>query len=423
VTLARWASGLGALALAAALAQTAPGPSRAAAGPPAPPRVPAAAWTLVDAGDGDRLAAANPDDSRAMASTTKLMTAYLALRELSLDQRLVAPLYDPLPGESLLGLTPGERVSVRDLLYGLLMASGNDAAVTLADGVSGSVPAFVEKMNDAARGLGLNETSYANPIGLDDPGNYSSPRDLVRLALDLRRNRLFRGIVDTARTTLESGTHPRTVVNRNDLVATVPWVNGVKTGYTPQAGDVLVASGTRKGITLISAVMGAPTEAARDNATMSLLRYGFSLYHPTTAVERGERVGAVPVANADARLALIAARRVSATVRRGQRVEVDPQVPSNVSAPVARGDRIGTALVTVDGERLAKVAVLASRDLEPSSGGSVMSRVDDALPGPRGVAWAGIGGACAIVIGIVIALTRRRQSQSPGQRGRGEVAQ
>lgn len=422
MTLARWAPGLGALALAAALALTAPGPAPAAAGSPAPPQVSAAAWTLVDADDGDRLAAANPDDSRAMASTTKLMTAYLALRELSLNQRLAAPPYDPLPGESLLGLAPGERVSVRDLLYGLLMASGNDAAVTLADGVSGSVPAFVGKMNDAARHLGLRETRYANPIGLDDPRNYSSPGDLVKLTLDLRRSRLFRRIVDTARTTLQSGAHPRTVVNRNDLVATVPWVNGVKTGYTPQAGDVLVASGTRKGITLISAVMGAPTEGARDDASISLLRYGFSLYRPTAAVERGERVGAVQVENADARLALIAARPVSVTVRRDQRVEVDLNVSSSVSAPVARGDRIGTALVTVEGERLAKVAVLASRDLEPSDGGSVVSRVDGALPGPRAVAWAAIGGACAaIVIGIVIALTRRRQSQ--GQQGRGEVPQ
>ena len=249
-----------------AMALAAGEPSPAAAGAaPAPPQVPATGWTLVDAGDRDRLAAAEPDESRSMASTTKLMTAYLALRELPLDERLVAPPYDPLPGESLLGLAPGERISVRDLLYGLLMASGNDAAVTLAEGVSGSVPAFVEEMNDAARRLGLSETSYANPIGLDEPGNYSSPHDLVELTLKLRRSRVFRRIVDTARATLRTGAHPRTVVNRNHLVGTVPWVNGVKTGYTPQAGDVLVASGTRKGITLVSVVMGAPTEAARDD--------------------------------------------------------------------------------------------------------------------------------------------------------------
>jgi D-alanyl-D-alanine carboxypeptidase (penicillin-binding protein 5/6) len=302
------------------------------------------------------------------------------------------------------------------------MASGNDAAVTLAEGVSGSVPAFVREMNEAARRLGLNQTSYANPIGLDDPRNYSSPQDLVELTLELRRDRLFRRIVDTARTSLESGAQPRTVVNRNDLVAEIRWVNGVKTGYTPEAGDVLVASGTRKGITLVSAVLGAPTETARDDASLSLLRYGFSLYRPRTVVERGERVGGVRVANADARLGLIAARPVSVTVRRDERVEVDLKAPSNLSAPIAKGDRIATAVVSVDGGPVAEVAVIASRDLAPADEMSVVARVDDALPGPRVVAWAAIaGGGAAIVIGIGLALAGRRRS--PGQRGRGEVPQ
>jgi D-alanyl-D-alanine carboxypeptidase (penicillin-binding protein 5/6) len=415
---ALWAS---ALAVAAALATPGPAPA-AAAGIAAPPQVPATGWALVDAGDGDRLAAANPDESRAMASTTKLMTAYLALRELPLQERLVAPPYDPLPGESLLGLAPAERISVRDLLYGLLMASGNDAAVTLAEGVSGSVPAFVRKMNDAARHLGLDETSYSNPVGLDGPGNYSSPRDLVALTLELRRDRVFRRIVDTARTTLHTGAQPRTVVNRNDLVGAIPWVNGVKTGYTPEAGDVLVASGTRKGVTLVSAVMGAPTEAARDDASLALLRYGFALYRPTTVVKEGERVGAIRIPNADARLGLTAAKQVSLTLRRDQRVRVDVDAPSTVAAPVTRGDRVGTAVVTVDGEPLAEVAALAARGVAPSGGDSIVSRVDDALPGPRTLAWAAMGGACAaIVIGIGLALSRRRRS--PGQRGRGEVPQ
>jgi D-alanyl-D-alanine carboxypeptidase (penicillin-binding protein 5/6) len=413
---------LGALALVLAAALALPESAPAVPRAPAPPPIPAAAWTLVDAGDGDRLAAANADESRAMASATKLMTTYLALRELSPNERLVAPPYQPLPGESLLGLSPGERISVRDLLYGLLMASGNDAAVTLAEGVSGSVPAFVRKMNDAARRLGLTQTSYANPIGLDDPRNYSSPQDLVELTLELRRDRLFRRIVDTARTSLESGAQPRTVVNRNDLVAEIPWVNGVKTGYTPQAGDVLVASGTRGGITLVSAVMGAPTEAARDDASLSLLRYGFSLYRPRTVVEKGERVGSVRVANADARLGLIAARPVRVTARREERVEVDLNAPSNLSAPIAKGDRIGTAVVAVDGGPVAEVAVLASRGLAPAGGASVVARVDDALPGPRVAAWAAIAGTgAAIVIGIALALAGRRRS--PGQRGRGEVPQ
>jgi D-alanyl-D-alanine carboxypeptidase (penicillin-binding protein 5/6) len=354
-----------------------------------------------------------------MASTTKLMTAYLSLRELAPSRVLVASPYDPLPGESLLGLSAGERISTRDLLYGLLLASGNDAAVTLADGVAGSVPAFVEQMNRAAARLGLSETSYSNPIGLDQQGNYSSPRDLARLTLVLRRDPMFRRIVDTPRKTLRSGDQTRTVVNRNDLVARLPWVNGVKTGYTPEAGNVLVASGTRKGVTLVSVVMGAPSEVARDEASLALLGYGFSLYRPRTPVREGERLGAIQASNADGSLGLVAGRTVSVTLRRGERPRVVVQAPETVSAPVSRGDRLGTALVTVDGELLARAPVLAAHALEPSGDDSVPGQVDDVLPGRRGVAWAAIAVVCiAIVIGIAIALARRRQPR--GQRGRGD---
>ena len=200
---------------------------------------------------------------------------------------MVAPPYDPIPGESLLGLEAGERISVRDLLYGLLLPSGNDAAVTLANGAAGSVPAFVGEMNGAAGDLGLRDTSYANPIGLDEAGNYSTPRDLATLALRLRRQSLFRRIVDTPRKTLHTGAHPRTIVNHNDLLLTVPWINGVKTGYTLDAGYVLVGSGTRKGVTLLSVVMGAPSEAARDQDTLSLCATAFR----STCAGRRSRAG------------------------------------------------------------------------------------------------------------------------------------
>ena len=185
------------------------------------------------------------------------------------------------------GSRQGSRFSVRDLLYGLLLPSGNDAAVTLADGVAGSVPAFVEEMNRAASRLGLRDTSYANPIGLDEPGNYSSPRDLAKLTIRLRRQRLFRRIVDTSQTTLQTGAHPRTIVNRNDLVQSVPWINGVKTGYTLDAGYVLIGSAPERASPCSRLCSGAPSIAARDQDTLSLLRYGFSLYLRQTPVRRG----------------------------------------------------------------------------------------------------------------------------------------
>jgi serine-type D-Ala-D-Ala carboxypeptidase (penicillin-binding protein 5/6) len=388
-----------------------------ASGAPTPPSVPATAWILVDAGDGARLASSEPTGSLAMASTTKLMTAYLTLHQLPLERRLVAPPYHPIPGESLLGLEAGERISVRDLLYGLLLPSGNDAALTLADGVAGSVGAFVEEMNRAADRLGLRDTSYANPIGLDQPGNYSSPRDLAKLALDLRRDRLFRRIVDTPRKTLRTGSHPRTVVNRNELVERLPWVNGVKTGYTPDAGNVLVASGTRKGATLLSVVMGAPTETARDDDTLTLLRYGFSLYRRTTPVQRGERLAAPAVRGRDEALPLVAGRSVQVTARRGQSVRVRIDAPRQVLGPIPRGRRLGAAIVAVDGEVAGRAALLSKRPALAPASRSFVSRVDDALPGPRAVVWAAGVAAVAIVIGIALALSQRRRSKVSWERG------
>jgi serine-type D-Ala-D-Ala carboxypeptidase (penicillin-binding protein 5/6) len=384
-----------------------------------PPPLSARAWFLVDARDGARLAGQDVATSAAIASTTKLMTAYLALDELRLDQRLVAPPYAPLPGESLLGLETGERISVRDLLYGLLLPSGNDAAVTLADGVAGSVPAFVGEMNRAAVDLGLRDTSYSNPIGLDEPGNYSSARDLVKLTMRLRQERLFRRIFDTPRTTLQTGAQPRTIVNHNQLVLDVPWVNGVKTGYTLDAGNVLIGSGTRKGVTLLSVVLGAPSEAARDQDTLSLLRYGFSLYRRQTPVRSGETLAAPSVRGRDETLPLVAAHSVRVAARRDQSVRVAVDAPGEVEGPIRRGRRLGNAVVTLDGQVVEQVSLLSKRSALAPAGDSLASRLDDAIPGPRGVAWVATGAAAvAIVIGIALVLTdHRRDRGQPGPGG------
>jgi serine-type D-Ala-D-Ala carboxypeptidase (penicillin-binding protein 5/6) len=403
-------SGLCVLAALAAALVTSPSPAAHASGnAPPPPRIAARAWILVDAGDGTRLAARAPTSSYPMASTTKLMTAHLALERLPPDRLLVAPPYHPIPGESLLGLEAGERISVRDLLYGLLLPSGNDAAVALADGVAGSVPDFVEEMNNAARRLGLHDTSYANPIGLDAPGNYSSPRDLAKLALDLRRNSLFRKIVNTPRITLRTGARPRTIANHNDLVLRVRWINGVKTGYTGDAGNVLVASGTRKGVTLLSVVMGAPTISARDRDSLDLLDYGFSLYSRRTPVSTNERLARPEVPNGDRRLPLVAARSVRLTTRRGEHVDVDVHVHRPLRAPIARHQRLGGAVVSVDGKVAGRTPLLAGRAAHVATEASVVARVDDAVPGPRGVVWAIAAGiVAAIAVWISVALTRHR---------------
>lgn len=390
--------------------------SHATAATEQPPPLSARAWYLVDARDGTPLAGQDAGTAAAIASTTKLMTAYVALQELPLGEGVVAAPYDPLPAESLLGLEAGERISARDLLYGLLLPSGNDAAVTLAEGVAGSVPAFVGEMNTAASRLGLRGTSYANPIGLDEAGNYSTPRDLATLTMRLRRQRVFRRIVDTPQTTLQTGAHPRTIVNHNDLVLKVPWINGVKTGYTLEAGYVLIGSGTRKGVTLLSVVLGAPSIAARDEDTLSLLRYGFSLYLRRTPVESGETLAAPAVSGRDETLPLVAARSVRVSARRGQSIRVAVEAPDEVEGPIPRGRRLGTGVVSLDGEVVEHVPLLSKRPALAPASSSPVSRLDDAIPGPRAVAWVVAGAAAvAIVIGIALALARRRGRGQPGQ--------
>jgi serine-type D-Ala-D-Ala carboxypeptidase (penicillin-binding protein 5/6) len=352
-----------ALCVLAALAALATAPAHALAqaggGGPSPD---ARAWVLVDASDGDRLAGRSISTTHSIASATKLMTAYLALKELPLDRRIAAPDYQPIsPAETLANLAPGERVSVSDLLYALLLGSANDAAVTLADGVSGSVPRFVREMNRTAAALGLADTHYENPIGLDSARNYSSAGDLASLTLRLRRDPVFRDIVDTERAVLQTGNRTREITNRNMLLLRFPWVNGVKTGHTLDAGYVLVGSGTQKGATLVSVVLGTPSEAARDAATLELLEYGFSLYRRETAVTAGETVASPELRYQGETLPLAADGDLRVSVRRGERVDTEVRAPGEVEGPIERGERLGRVTVTVDGRDAGTTPLVAAR--------------------------------------------------------------
>ena len=317
-----WGRALAAVAAALTLVLVGAPPHRPRRRAPAPAR----AWLLVDAEDGGPLSAP-PRTLRADRFDDQAHDRVRCARGARPERDGRRPAYVPSTAESLLGLEEGERIKVRDLLYGLILASGNDAAVALATAAGGSVDTFVRQMNRAAQRLDLDDTSYANPIGLDAPDNFSSARDLVDLTLELREKH-FRKIFDTPETVLESGARPRTVVNRNTLVRTVPYVNGVKTGYTLGADNVLVGSAERDGIQLVSAVLGAPTESERDAATLELLNYGFSLYRQERVLRERERVATASVRWQDERMPLVAERPVRVTVRRGQRVDVAVAAPA-----------------------------------------------------------------------------------------------
>ncbi len=362
----------------------------AAAGAQERPRVGAPSAVVVEATTG---AVAYSRDARRrvpVGSTVKMMTAIIARDRLGLEDVVPASDYRPAPVESQIGLRPGERLRVRDLLRGLLLASGNDAAMALAEAASGTEAAFVAEMNRRARRLGLRDTRFTNPIGLDEGGARSSARDLALLALELRRDAYLRRIVDLPRATLQSGRRRRALVNRNTLVRELPWVNGVKTGFTQGAGYVLVGSATRRGVTVVSAVLGTDSEAARDADTRALLRFGLRAFRPQTAVRDGAVLARVPLAARDERVALRATRVVRRVVPRDRPMRVRVTgLPAELDGPLPRGTRVGVAEVR-QGERL-----LARVPLETAA------PVDEA--GPLLRARDALGGALPAVL-LVVAL-------------------
>jgi D-alanyl-D-alanine carboxypeptidase (penicillin-binding protein 5/6) len=368
-------------ALAAALLLTCLAlPAVASAQSGAPQLRGAKAAIVIEASTGQAAYQRNPRVRRQIASTTKMMTALVTLQRADLDDIFRASSYRPAPIESQIGLQPRERMAVRDLLRGLLLASGNDAAMALAVGVSGSRSGFVRSMNTEAGELGLKDTHFANPIGLDQQGNYSTASDLAQLALALRRNAFARETMDRRRATLQTGARVRTIVNRNTLVRTVDDVNGVKTGHTSGAGYVLVGSATRNGITVVSVVMGEPSEAARDADSLTLLRYGLDSFSRKSGLRKGAVLARPTLAFRDEHVNLVASAGVERVVRRGQRFTVDVQgVPSELRGPIPQGARIGTAVVSLAGRVVARVPLVTAA---PVAKASIGDRAKDALGGP-----------------------------------------
>lgn len=313
----------------------------------APPAVDAAAYALVNPATDEVLASKAPDRQLPMASTTKIMTALVTLENAKLTDRITVPPAAVAVGGSSGMLEAGETLTVRQLLTALLVPSGNDAAVTLARGVAGSQGAFVALMNQTAQRLGLTETHYANPHGLDAPGHHSSAGDMVALGREAMRNPVFRAIVSSRRAGIPGpdGVGVRRYLSENELLDIDPEADGIKTGMTDGAGFALVAHARRPalGVELYVAIIGAPSSDVRALDAKSLLDYGFSQYASADLVEAGTVFGRVPVEDRPGReVPYRAAQDLRAPIRIGQPVTETIAAPTQVSAPVAEGARIGT---------------------------------------------------------------------------------
>ncbi len=320
---------------------------------------------------GQLLYGVHPYRRLAIASTTKLMTALITLQRVHRLSTVFAQNdWLPAPDDSQLGLLPGQRMSVHDLLIAMLLPSADDAAEDVAFNVGhGSVARFIGMMNAEARALGLRDTHYSTPIGLDTPGNYSSAYDLVRLAAyDLSHSRYFARVVALPHAVVRVDGIPRRVVNLNDLVGRYPWIDGVKTGTTTDAGHVLVASARRDGLRLVSAVLGTTSTAARDRNTLKLLDWGYAQFRTWTPVRAGEVLARPSIAGASGgRARLVAATGLARVLPRSSHLRLVVRAPVSLSGPLAARAREGTVLV-VDGRRvLARVPLLLAAAVPPAS--------------------------------------------------------
>jgi D-alanyl-D-alanine carboxypeptidase len=343
------------------IALLAPASALGAAAAPTPQ---GASWLLVDGQTGEVLAQRAADQPRPMASLTKMMTALVALESGDPDRVVAVAPAATAVGESSAGLRPGERLSVRDLVRALMIGSGNDAATALAYAVAESEAEFVVRMNDKARSLGMSRTRFANPHGLDEPGQQSSPTDLLVLGRTVLDDPFLRRLVAGRTVTIPGpgGQGTRRLASENDLLSIMPDADGIKTGQTDDAGYTLVAHATsaRLGREMYAVLMGEPDRATRARDAKALLEWGFSQFARPVIVPRGRRVAEVPVQGVPgATVALAPASPVAATIRMGRPVTMRVSAPSMAQAPITPGQRVGTLEVRQGDDVVARSALVA----------------------------------------------------------------
>jgi D-alanyl-D-alanine carboxypeptidase (penicillin-binding protein 5/6) len=355
-----------------------PGSNRAAAQEteeqtaPDPPKVRATAWVIVDAETGLYLAGKNPDKRLPIASTTKIMTALLALEdganlneEVAISgqaERFVGFTY------SNIGLIEGERLSVKELLEAALIPSGTEAVYALAEHLGdGSVDGFVEEMNQKADAMGLRNTHFENPAGIDARGHYSSARNLAAMARAAMEYPLFADMVDSEEATIRTQNREIEVLNTNNLLYIYEQANGIKTGTSPKAGPCLVASATSGDESYIAVVLDAAGEEYRFEAARTLLEYGFNDYDRRALARKGQVYEELTLPfRREESVGLVAARDVLGPA--GPGLEVERRVTAREAPPAAKaGQELGTVEVLVDGKSVGSSPLLTKRAYEEAS--------------------------------------------------------
>lgn len=338
-----------------------------------PPAMAASSYLLVDGATGQVLAESNSELQVEPASLTKLMTAYLAEKELkagnvSMDDLVPISVKAWQTGGSRMFVREGTQVRFEDLLRGIIIQSGNDASVAMAEYLAGTEEAFSELMTAQAQALGMKDTQFYNSTGLPAPGHLTTARDLAILARQIiyEHPDLYRLYSERSFTYNDIKQD-----NRNRLLWRDPSVDGLKTGHTSAAGYCLVASAERNGMRLISVVMGTESAAARERETSKLLNYGYRFFEGVTLVSKGQRL------NQDARVwgglvdtvAVGPAQDVYRALPKGSRdrLQLDLELQPNLMAPIAEGQTLGQLTLSLDGEILTQVPAIALAEVAEGS--------------------------------------------------------
>ena len=313
---------------------------------------------LLDGVTGRVLYEKNSDQKSLIASTTKIMTALVVCEQCNVLDRVRIPKEAVGIEGSSMYLQVGEVMTVQELLYGMMLHSGNDAATALAIYCGGTQEGFVQLMNDKARALSMNNTRFGNPHGLDHPDNYSTAADMAILASYAMKNPIFSQTVSTKKIKIGN----RYLQNHNKLLWRVEGADGVKTGYTRAAGRILVSSAQRDGRRLVAVTICAPDDW-NDHSVM--LENGFTAFCVKNIVNSGDCIGYVSVAGSNTQqVTLEASESFSYALSEGECVEIIRQNSSFIYAPVAAGQDAGVAYILVDGNVVGKIPVVFGETVE-----------------------------------------------------------
>jgi D-alanyl-D-alanine carboxypeptidase (penicillin-binding protein 5/6) len=331
--------------------------SATAAGPPS---VDARAWFVQNASTGEILLAHDGRRQMPIASITKLMTVLVVLDHHRLSDVVTVDPRVTSVGEETISLRPGEQLSVADLVRAALIQSANDAADALALATAPDFPAFAAQMNAKAQALGLTDSHFVRPDGLDAVGEYSSARDVTQLAQDAMRNRFVRETVTEVTAEIAGG---RTLHTWNDLLGVVPGVIGVKTGHTAEAGWSQVAAEEDEGATIYATILGSPTRSQRNADLAKLLAWGLDQYRLVEAIAAGRPLAAVQLPYGRAPLELVPAGPLRAFVRVGRPLTERVVAPTGSSLPIRQGQVLGHVEIWAGARLVGRRDLVASRSV------------------------------------------------------------